>query len=419
MHALHNYPISHLCMCDPGLNGKHTSYVNFEMPTRALMLLSMLKSSAHHNHDERGLGPIRNVCSLKNVSTTAAKLELDSSPDFIKYLLEIFSGLGAVTWFSDVAPELIILDPQWLIDSMACLIREHEGLHSELLDHLQQDKRAAPLFRANIVKRGFFPVKLLEYIWASGEEKYGHLNAKPKEINALKKILTKFGLICHVSMQREDMGSAQDGDDFFAVPALLTTVTEEQQNSKAFLAKLLKRDGTQLCTCRWDFSRHKWMPDCVFQRLVCTIVASGHVDNVMMAQNMAEIVVGDAKLLLCLHAEHWRIEAHTVQYEHCPHAPQWMLRLVETEMKKILQGLPVAHKVLLKTGGGDVALSHLRNAEREVGTTDREFLPAKPLKNTWLTRLRGCTAVCCSTQTRKKVATLTLPPTLEVRTGDQ
>ena len=131
----------------PDLNGNETKYIDFEMPTRALMLLDELIT----------LYSERSVCSFKEVQNAAAELGLPDNNGFIRCLLEIFSALGAVSWFPKVDHNLVVLKPQWLLDSLACLIREHEGHHSQLLNDLKQDKHAIPLFKEAAVHRGFFP----------------------------------------------------------------------------------------------------------------------------------------------------------------------------------------------------------------------------------------------------------------------
>ena len=156
-----------------GLDGKMTPYGDFPMPIRGLMLLDALKSAG-----EEG-GSSRRTCTFDEVRKAAAELKLPSDPVAVRYMLKIFNGLGAVNCFSNLDENLVVTQPQWLIDSMGCIIREHDGLHADLLHHLKRDLDAMPLFKESMVKQGRFPVALLHHIWRSDKEQYLALRAGP------------------------------------------------------------------------------------------------------------------------------------------------------------------------------------------------------------------------------------------------
>ena len=364
------------------------------------MLLDMLKSGAHDDGGDANPSD-RSVCSFADVQNTAAKLGLGSSHEFIRDLLKIFSGLGAVSWFPKADKSLVVLKPQWLLDSMACLIREHEGKHSKLLHHLRQDQYAIPFLKEGMVKGGFFPVKLLEYVWQSSEAKYGKLEGKPHELSALKTVLEYFGLICRVNIRDDHSDCVVE---CYGVPALLPHGGQPSD----LLDEFSNYANAQLYTCRWDFSQSKWLPYFVFGRLACMTVTSGRVDNVAMARTFVKIESGDAKLLLCLHADSWHIEARTVNYQFCPHASRLMLKLVQDGMDKIFAGLGtrVPHKVLLSTPDGScVELLRLQRASRTVQTTARLRVHAEPLKQIWLSASGKC--AYDSQELQPKIPTLT------------
>ena len=101
-------------------------------------------------------------------------------------LLKMFHQLSMVLYFPNLSgcKRLVVLEVQWLIDAMACLIREEEH-HGSLLQELLADDdspegdlcRATPTgvtWRADDIRRGWFSVKLLEYIWGH-EQKYKKL----------------------------------------------------------------------------------------------------------------------------------------------------------------------------------------------------------------------------------------------------
>ena len=87
------------------------------MPIKAMELVETL-------HDNYG-----QVCLMKDVMEKAQELAFDR--DEVDALMRVFNDLGMLLYFPHVG-DLVILEPQWLIDSMACLIREHEGHHRKL-----------------------------------------------------------------------------------------------------------------------------------------------------------------------------------------------------------------------------------------------------------------------------------------------
>ena len=57
----------------------------------------------------------------QDVTNAARALSID--PEGVTHLLRVFSALGALNCFAHVdgAADLVILEPQWLVDSMVCL----------------------------------------------------------------------------------------------------------------------------------------------------------------------------------------------------------------------------------------------------------------------------------------------------------
>ena len=395
-------------MCKPklGLDGVDTPYLDFRMPTRALMLLQMLK-----------LGPKvktgsasrlrRRVCGYAEFKAAAKKLGLDHSDEVVEHLLRILSGLGAVSWFPEATRDLVVLDPQWLLDSLSCLIREHKGHHSQLLEHLEHDTKAMPHLRKGDVTNGIFAVKLLEYIWSSDKAEYGALKGQPMEVKALKRILEHFGLIARVRLCRDNGDT--ESDECYVVPALLP----DSISPDSYLRDFLQRSNANKCRLICDFSKNKWLQHSVFQRLVCTMVARLRsvmpVTHLSLTQHVACMYAGDAVLTLRLDAKHWQIEAQTVNYKQCPHASRWMLDLVLDNMKRVLQVFPkeVPYRVFLSAGNDLlVKLSDLKQGGAMVcaesaathATASRapKFVDAKPLRSTWLRDSTDCEFCCCS-----------------------
>ena len=385
-------------MCTAGLDGKQSSYVNFRMPTRALMLLDAIKSGPNDAGDEDG-EPSRRTCTFDDVKKASAELGLQSHPDAVRYLLGIFAGLGAVSWFPDLDPNLVVTNPQWLIDSMGCIIREHHDRHSDLLDHLKQDKHAIPLFKQSMVTQGRFPVALLDYIWSSDKKEYMALRARPIEIKALKRILQEFGLIFRVSMKTSVSGAAEE---YYLVPALLAKPPTDSCPDTRINALLQGCAGAEKCMCRVDFSDSRWLPPYLFERFVGAILVLRIVKKLVVARGVVYIHAGNAGLLLSLDETSWCINAKTVSYVACPHASRWMLRLLQEAMGKVLPAplrREAFYKISLRTqNDGDVELSQLYSDEYFAFTTETKLVPATPLKEKWLGVSKDCRFDCCQKQ---------------------
>ena len=401
---------ANLHACTSGLDGVDTPYLDFRMPTRALMLLRVLKLGANIKKSPDASTPCRRVCSYADFKGTAKKLRMKHGDESMEHLLEIFSGLGAVKWFPGVTKDLVVLDPQWLLDSVSCLIREHHGHHPQLLQTLKQDKHALSLLHKGDVQNGIFPAELLDYIWSSHKAEYKALGGQPMELAALKKILEHFGLICRVQLP-EDADTARedkkDSREYYIVPPLLP----DSIPTDSHISEYLKYPNAKKFTCLCDFSKSKWLQQSVFQRLVCSIVLSLRgvlpVTHLMVTQRAAYMYAGDAVLSLRLLAERWQIKAQTVNCDDCPHSSQWMLRLVMVNLKRVLQVFPkpIPHQVFLSAGDELlVKLSDLKRANNMVNvvSTAANAAPAGPkrmqakrLKENWLRDPQKCNLDCC------------------------
>jgi len=264
---------------------------------------------------------------------------------------------------------------------------------------LQEDK----------VKRGIFAVALLDYIWSSDKQQYGALNGRPEEIRALKRILEECGLICRIYLLAKNSKTLEE---FYVVTALLPKLPSHIKPDVR-IRKLLEQPNAQLCKCTWDFAHSGWPPDHVFERLGCTIVASGgnvRLNEKLLACDVTEISFGGAVMLLRLDTDNLRIQAETVNYDGCPHASRWMYKLVQAGVDKILprprRDVPLEErrpldgifKVLLSTTDGKdtVELTNLDGPHKMIATIDGETVASDPLRSMWLTDPHACDADCCS-----------------------
>jgi hypothetical protein len=249
------------------------------MPLRAVQMLGVLR-------DRHGKS-----CSMEQANDAAVLFSFNREQ--VTILLQMFKHLGMVLHFPEVSgcDDIIVLEVQWLIDVMSCLIREEE-LHGSLLqdlleddpsDHLQVWHRTpnGVVWNEDDIKNGWFPVGLLEYIWGH-TKKYNKLAATETELEFLKKVLTHFHLVNRVS---------RDGDLFFVVPALVPMAPKvpappllENSNQSpqmpASVAWQLHRVRQQhgsnvgVFDFTFDFEDEGFFPDDLFESLLCAVATN-------------------------------------------------------------------------------------------------------------------------------------------------
>ena len=259
-----------------GLDGKPTRYLDFKIPLKAVRMLGFLR--AKH----------KKFCTLTEVNDAAEFFAFSTGE--AKLLLSIFKQLGMVLYFPEVpgCDDFVVLDVQWLIDAVSCLIREEE-LHGSLLqDLLEEDPSedqqvwhrtpSGVLWNENDIKRGWFSVGLLDHIWGH-TSKYKKLGATKVQSAFLKAVLTHFHLVHQV--RRHD-------ELFFVVPALVPVAPPlatppSLENSGQLpempasvgweLHRLRQRHGQALGVCDFEinFEDEDYFPDHLFERLVCAV----------------------------------------------------------------------------------------------------------------------------------------------------
>ena len=200
--------------------------------------------------------------------------------------------------------------------------------------------------------------------------------------------------MCRVQLHPE--GDETESEECYVVPPLLP----DSIPTDSYMRDYLTCPDAKMCTLICDFSKKKWLQQSVFQRLVCTIVT--HLQSVMpvthlsLTRRVACMYAGDAVLTLRLDAEHWQIQAQTVNFEECPHSSRWMLDLVRVNMERVLQTFKkkVPYNVLLSADDGQfVSLSKLERrgvvvsvAPLPADTTSPapRRVDAQPLRTIWL-----------------------------------
>ena len=184
-----------------------------------------------------------------------------------------------------------------------------------------------------------------------------------------------------------ELPDTEGPEEYYVVPAMLS---KNPSSFDSFIEGLKEKSGAEDCICRWDFSESKWLPRHLFEQLMCIIITlPGHELCSDMARDEVCIWFDGSLLILRLHADNWSIEAQTVKHEGSPAASQWMLNLVNDEIKKILKRLQIQlePKIYLNTSKGDVELPDLRNAGNTVRTYKGKIIRGdqlKKLKEKWL-----------------------------------
>ena len=109
-----------------GLDGKLVRYMEAKMPIKAVRMLAIIRQI----HGK--------FCSIEDVIRQAHLFAFGRMQ--AQLLLNMFHQLGTVLHFPDLSgcKHLVVLEVQWLIDAMACLIREEEH-HGSLLKELLAD----------------------------------------------------------------------------------------------------------------------------------------------------------------------------------------------------------------------------------------------------------------------------------------
>ena len=263
----------------PGLDGTPTRYLDFQMPIEALHMLGFLR------------GQHGRVSSMRQVNDAAAMFSFNNTE--VELLLEMFKQLGMVLYFPEVpgCNDFIVLDAQWLIDALSCLIREEEFHGSLLTDLLEEDPSedqevwhrtpTEAVWSENDVKRGWFSVGLIDFIWGH-KTKYKSLSATKVQLEYLKKVLTHFNLVHCVP---------RDGDLFFIVPALVPKAPQlpappllegsemlpEMPPCVAWeLHRVRKKYGQNVgvFAFRFDFREEDFFPSDLFESMICAVATN-------------------------------------------------------------------------------------------------------------------------------------------------
>ena len=181
----------------------------------------------------------------------------------VRLMLSFFHEIGSLFYFqrSNDLRNMVILNPQWLVDALTCLIFDndvHAGSVWEVRRSLRPDEK---LF----LTRGILSRRLRQAKW----------NAKKFSPHIQKKLLA---LMEHMLLVCKWPWHYEDGA--YIVPSMLLSKKNLHARAEREVAEKIQRyDGPR---CEIDFSE-SYLPDGLFQRLVC------------MCASYAELFADDAE----------------------------------------------------------------------------------------------------------------------------
>ncbi|KAK3248372.1 hypothetical protein CYMTET_42159 [Cymbomonas tetramitiformis] len=144
----------------------------------------------------------------------------------VRTMLKLFHRLGLLLYFDEVPAlqELVVLDPQWLIDVVVAVTRDFE-LHPRPCDtRLERHCDLQESWR-DLKDRGLLHSSLLKILWSS-EGGVDPAPTRPEEQAGLLTLLQQFGLLCKLDDPRPSTHGA-DACGRYLVPCLLPKGEEE------------------------------------------------------------------------------------------------------------------------------------------------------------------------------------------------
>ena len=177
----------------------------------------MIRTGGHQDrgaHQERQrhatLAKVRELAELHGMPHSGLTLEQE-----VTAMLHFFHSLNAVLWWGDVPDlkDLVVLDPQWMIDAAVCFIRDFE-LHDhssgweKMRDLDQRAMREEPVAWKDLRKGGILHKCVLDILWQKDD-----FQSCQQELLLL---MCHFGLLVPIPDK-----VVTDNFDKYLVPALL------------------------------------------------------------------------------------------------------------------------------------------------------------------------------------------------------
>ena len=238
---------------------RQQDYVNLEIPVSWLAFFDHLR----FEFNGRGNNPPKRL-SLEQIALTAAKFGVKSEKDR-NQMLRVLHEFGLLLHYLDpLLRSIVVLDPQWLLDSFSAIIRD-------INLHLKEEDK--PLLRFSnelrfLKERACLDTKLLPVLWKDHNQ---------EERRVCLQLMCKY----HLAVPVRDMSwtpgakiSSANHGNFYLVPSLLPfdltgrTFSDEMRDSLSgkFQSQLPHysydniRDDQSAFFMHFHLNAHRWGP---------------------------------------------------------------------------------------------------------------------------------------------------------------
>ena len=191
-------------------------------------------------------------CKMPSVSVPSEVKE-QAMIDEVKQALLYFHELGYLVYY-DVPglDNMIVLDPQWIVNRISTIIRRHNGLH--ILEGVDEIKRKFSEEWNNFTKNGVISKRLLKILWA------GH------DYSSLVNLLCKFNLLLPLTTDKASFlvpSMIRTDEDF---PQLQSTLPPKKAIVVFKTGDAFERAGEEEDKA---LGPHSFLPAGVFDSLLC------------------------------------------------------------------------------------------------------------------------------------------------------
>lgn len=257
------------------------AFVHFPVPLSWLRCLDIMTRNSEYSateaHEGQPPGEIEMVSDwlpIHRVREVAARYNVTSAEE-VQEMLHVFHELGVVLHFTGTVAleQVIIVNPQWLIDNISLLIRDkvlHPYNRKELvLSGVVEDVQ-------RLQKRALASVDLMSFFWGRESVQF-------------------FVDLMRETLLLSDWPYAGQ-DTLFLVPSLLPKEATNKERSRT-------SHVSRGVTCLFDISGN-FLPDGLFQRLVCLgmnyLATKGVKEEPILDATSAVLFVDEATIHLVL-----------------------------------------------------------------------------------------------------------------------
>jgi hypothetical protein len=252
-------------------------YIHMKVPFRWLLVLDRLqtlsKCQKGENMEGKAGRQVRRL-SLQAVHNIASECGLPSAGSHLEEevgaLLHLFHELGMLVHYDEPAlRDIVILDPQWLIDLIARIIRVYkDGLHKLDVDEIA--KLQLPGQWRMLVEEGKLSRQLLDLLWEG-------LTESATERDTLLHLLQKFDLLLLWRGLSNGSTQAAPRNNIYMVPSMLPEEAAVDSTDRAVegmpefylvFCKEPQKDIGESEISSEETNRKGFMPEGLFPRLL-------------------------------------------------------------------------------------------------------------------------------------------------------